>query len=380
MEWKDLPQDIKVEILLKHPSKSLMRCKSLNKSTYALITSHTFIKKHFQLSESQPGMLVFHCPTPTSFSATFLSDAEFPATLLSDNIAQPVTDLELPLPSNKILSEIIPYGPFNGIFCLNHTYLDNVDELRLWNPATREVKVLPSHHHQLSLIDDFSIHGFGIVPGTNDYKVVRILTVMDFNLEDCKPFKAEVYSLSTNSWRMIDATESVYSLVCPEFCSYLNGIYHWLTLGFSDEAIICFDMSNDVFWQMKLPKNSDENSAHQLIECNVVVIHDSIAYVKEYNLYFSMDIQIDIWVMNEYGVEASWNKRYVIGPGLGPWMFLGFWKEDEVLVGEDDQPLLSYDIEARQQVQEFPILVASKMFQAFRYGGSIFPLSMLEEE
>ncbi|KAI9090237.1 hypothetical protein K1719_028783 [Acacia pycnantha] len=86
-----------------------------------------------------------------------------------------------------------------------------------------------------------------------------------------------------------------------------------------------------------------------------------------------MDIQIDIWVMNEYGVEASWKKRYVIGPGLGPWTFLGFWKEDEVLVGEDDQPLISYDPEARQQVQEFLIHVALGMFQAFRYRASIFP-------
>ncbi|KAI9112548.1 hypothetical protein K1719_016471 [Acacia pycnantha] len=168
MEWKDLPQDIMVEILLKLPVKSLLRCKNLNKSTYALITSHTFIKKHFQLSESQPGMLVFHSPTPTSFSATLLSDAKFPATLLSDDIAQHAIDLGLPPPSEKILSEIIPYGPFNGIFCLNYTYDDSTDELCLWNPATKEVKVLPSPNHQISLIDDFAIHGFGIVPETND--------------------------------------------------------------------------------------------------------------------------------------------------------------------------------------------------------------------
>ncbi|XP_028753588.1 uncharacterized protein LOC114713167 [Neltuma alba] len=232
------------KILLKLPVKDLMRCKVLNKCIYALITSHSFIKKYFQLSQSQP--------------------------------------------------------------------------------ATREVKVLPSPHHQVSEKDDLVILGFGVVPGTNDYKVVRILTSMDFDMEDCKPFTVEVYNLSTNSWRMINVIESVYSLISPEFCSYLKVVYQWLTLGLFDEAIICFDMSDDAFWKMKLPKDDTDNSAHQLIECNVAVINDSIAYVKEYNLNYAMDIQIEIWVMDEYGVEASWNKRYVIGLGLGDWMFLGF--------------------------------------------------------
>ncbi|XP_028787075.1 F-box protein CPR1-like [Neltuma alba] len=331
MECKQRPQDIMAEILLKLPVKDLMRCKVVNKCTYALITSHSFINKHFQFSQSQPGMLAFHSETLKGFFAT----------LLSDDLLESVIDLDLLRLSNKILGEIIPYGPSNGISCLHHTYFDCTDELCLWNPATREVKVLPSPHHQVSEKDDLVILGFGIVPGTNDYKVVRILTTMDFDMEDCKPFKAEVYNLSTNSWGMINVTESVYSLISPEFCSYLKGVYHWLTLGLFDEAIICFDMSDDAFWKMKLPKDDTDNSAHQLIECNVAVINDSIAYVKEYNLNYAMDIQIEIWVMGEYGVEASWNKRYVIGPCVGDWMFLGFWKEDEILVGEDDQPLIS---------------------------------------
>ncbi|KAI9112516.1 hypothetical protein K1719_016439 [Acacia pycnantha] len=203
---------------------------------------------------------------------------------------------------------------------------------------------------------------------------------MEFDMEVCRPFKAEVYNLSTNSWRIIDDTESVYSLIFPELCTYLKGIHHWLTLGFFEEAIICFDMSDDAFWRMKLPKKLEFNPAHQLVVCNVAVINDSIAYVEEYNLYYSMDIRIDIWVMNEYGVEASWSKHYVIGPGLGQWMFLGFWKEDVVLVGEEEQQLISYNAKARQQVQEFLIRVSPEMFQVFRYVGSIFPLSVLEEE
>ncbi|XP_054821291.1 F-box protein CPR1-like [Prosopis cineraria] len=370
MEGKQLPQDVMVEILLKLPLESLMRCKILNKSTYALISSCNFIKKHFQLSKSQQGMLAFHCETLTGFSAA----------LLPDDISQPVIDLELPRPSDKIIGEIIPYGPCNGIFCLHFTYLDCTDQLCLWNPVTREVKVLPLPNHHISLMDDFVIHGFGIVPGTNDYKVVRILTSMDFDIEDSKPFIAEVYNLSTNSWRTIDITESAYSLVSPIFCSYLKGVYHWLTLGLSEEAIICFDMSDEVFWKMELPEVYEDDSIRQVTDCNVAVINDTIAYVKEYSLNYSMDSRIDIWVMNEYSVEASWNKRYVIGPGLGLSKFLGFWKEDEILVGEDNQPLIAYNPDARQQVHEFPIHVAEEMFQAFKYVRSIFPLSMLEDE
>jgi hypothetical protein len=48
------------------------------------------------------------------------------------------------------------------------------DRMVLWNPATRELKMLPLFPQQPNLY--FVSHlGFGFDPKTNDYKVVRIM-------------------------------------------------------------------------------------------------------------------------------------------------------------------------------------------------------------
>ena len=84
--------------------------------------------------------------------------------------------------------------------------------------------------------------------------------------------------------------------------------------------------------------------------------------------------------MHEYGAEESWTKRFNIGPCVERWKFWGFWKDDEVLlVEQDDESLISYNVDTQQPVKVFPVDVGV-LDHAFRYEERIVSLSRLVEE
>ncbi|KAL4637411.1 hypothetical protein ACB092_03G075000 [Castanea dentata] len=205
---------------------------------------------------------------------------------------------------------------------------DNVEDLVLWNPATRESKVLPQIK-QGRRYDSVCFHfDFGIDPNTNDYKVVRIV---DFY--GCQQPQFEVYNLSTDCWRVIDRSLSkVYKIVSPRFPSYLNGFHHWKAIEICMKArrrgwmfpehgptrrfIVSFDLSNEEFLETLLPTVA---CVFGFIREDIAVINDSVSLIVEYCDTGNLDINwFDIWVMSsEIGVERTWTKKFKVeGSGL----------------------------------------------------------------
>ncbi|MCI04059.1 F-box protein, partial [Trifolium medium] len=101
----------------------------------------------------------------------------------------------------------------NGILCLNQGY---GRRLVLWNPTTRDFKVIPSsplvyvppHRHPRHVL-----HGFGYDHVTGDYKVIRFVDSflrVDENEgiinEDRSSYETfwEIYSLRSDSWRKLE--------------------------------------------------------------------------------------------------------------------------------------------------------------------------------
>ncbi|KAF7806756.1 F-box/kelch-repeat protein [Senna tora] len=413
MASKHMVEDVAVEILSQLPIKSLMRFKSLSKYYSALIRDHYFIKKHFQWSAKNPRSLIFHyslirplqsrlslfsdelSQTPDEFGLPnpqtpqafldlgLLFGTSLPIPLVPE--AQVSMYLELPVLDERAF-RLVPWGLCMGIFCLHVSYLNSPDDLMLWNPATREVKVLPLPNH-LRPVLKICIHGFGIDTETNDFKVVCIwmakqlpnhLRETNLNL----PW-VEVYSLKSNSWKKIDVTLPNCNLLNPVFVfnSYLNGFYHWL----SSEGIICFDMSNEVFSIMNLPVVIAETPEH-IVKVSLSVLNGCIAYVLEYGnwkrlSYLIEKRRIEIWVMDNYGVEESWTKHFSIGPHLGLGTFRGSLKDGEILVTSALLGrLLSYNLDTQQPVMEFPLPHGPFLAAAFIYVESVVRLSGFVEE
>ena len=100
----------------------------------------------------------------------------------------------------------------------------------------------------------FSI-GFGCLSKTNDYKVVKLRGT---------PVVAEVYTLSSDSWRKVEISlrsKVVVSHIEPyPFPLFFSGALHWFANHSEGEVeflypmmILSFDVNNEKFGEMALP-------------------------------------------------------------------------------------------------------------------------------
>jgi hypothetical protein len=126
---------------------------------------------------------------------------------LSNELLELYEGVDLTQLFQAVVYKVLVLGPCNGIFCFAATLLkgtemepsDDYDQIVLWNPATRESKKLPQFHRPQDETDPVYDFGLGFDPKTNDYKVIRILTFSS----QCE---VAVYSLRSDSWRVIDSS------------------------------------------------------------------------------------------------------------------------------------------------------------------------------
>ena len=128
------------------------------------------------------------------------------------------------------------------------------------------------------------VYGFGFNTKSNDYnKVVNIMTGVTHGVKEGQQPHGQIYNLSNNSWKTVDVTVLADRINSSTFTSYVNGVYHWLAKSGNDEFVLCFDMSNDIFFRMNLPSVSQGNTNERvLLGSNLGILYDSIAYVNEY--------------------------------------------------------------------------------------------------
>ncbi|KAK8976778.1 hypothetical protein V6N11_047548 [Hibiscus sabdariffa] len=150
------------------------------------------------------------------------------------------------------------HGPHNGILCLEC----DANIICLWNPSTREFKVLPQSSIQRppSAADtSFCGLGFGYDSQTDDYKVVRFIdNTFEYHCDGNSyyletTYQVDLYSLKGNSWKEISdpiidrgvgvSIESVPGVERP-LGFWKNGE---LFLESSDNELVLFDPSTREF-------------------------------------------------------------------------------------------------------------------------------------
>ncbi|XP_028774124.1 F-box/kelch-repeat protein At3g06240-like [Neltuma alba] len=327
----NLPEDLMTEIMARLPVKSLLRFKCVAKSWHALITDPSFINKHLEqsytISKNRCFKLMFQSNPYTPPSISMLSNREEPRL---------VQDFEFPFSEKDLnLRWISVCGQCDGIFCLR-LYLyrssrSNDDEQRrliLWNPATKEVKVIPASQHQSKIKGAFdAVFGFGFDPITKDYKIVGFP-----NRPQEQSAAVEVYNLSTNSWRTIDVVAPSFEFYSSSYMnrSYLNGAHHWLANDDYniDKLIVSFEYSKEVFGIIQLPPGANLSRFSNVLS----IVDGSLAIFANYFSYALNEHHVEIWVMNEYGIESSWTKKFKIGSLMAIENILGVWGDNEIFV------------------------------------------------
>ncbi|KAI9122558.1 hypothetical protein K1719_006398 [Acacia pycnantha] len=296
----DLPEDLMMEIMVRLPVKSLLRFKYVSKSWYAIITNPYFIAKQVEWSNSiinknRYSKVIFQISP--SKKLAYISKISY----------NEKRDLELHFLDNKV-DLVFLCDQCNVILCLF-----GPSHLILSNPATKEVKAIPERKFSY-----LSVIGFGFDPIIKDYKIVWLLCDEKDSIE--------VYSLSYDSWRTI-YVDNVPCRLWPNgsWNSYLNGFSHWLGPSERDDTyILSFDFSKEVLGVIKLPLEVSRSTE------SVGVLGGSLACAS-----FSRYENFEIWVINEYGVENSWTKKFQIEWNQYFVRMLGLLRENEILVKED---------------------------------------------
>jgi hypothetical protein len=103
--------------------------------------------------------------------------------------------------------------------------------------------------------------------------------------------------------------------------------------------LLSFDMSDEVFQEVLPPPFDVRNCIDQ----DIVVINETVTLILPCNFDIELNVWIEIWVLNECGVETTWTKILTIRQILVFWDLLQLREDGLVVLTDEDQCLVLYD-------------------------------------
>ncbi|CAM8983806.1 unnamed protein product [Rhodiola kirilowii] len=316
----ELPEDLIEEILLRLPIKSLIKFKTVSKQWLRLITSNRFAFKQCQIrtfdDSTSSSFFVLHNLMTGDDNKNFITPVS--VGIGCGGALNPKIDLPYAAKMvNWNVHELFPAG-FGIYFIFERTE----GTVLLWNPTTRETKVLPSSPYYPSTSIAYAYHfgTFYYKDGNFSYKVCRVTSQKANSIDlNTRQFclSLELYSSETNSWKLIpnfcsDQFEGYADWTLH--CSNLNGRAHWLIRSRNEDTFITtFDYQTEVFSRIRAPSAPPEVGDYDKRRCIVTLFDDKFLCLL---LFWGKNNKefVDIWVMCQYGVEDSWTKESTVGP------------------------------------------------------------------
>ncbi|XP_059290335.1 F-box protein CPR1-like [Lycium ferocissimum] len=342
---KKYPKDVVIHILLRLPVKFLLRFKCLSKTLCTLIQSSTFINIHLNRTTTSTD---YNILLKRSVKEDVERDKAIFSFLSSDGDDYPKSiypDLDVPyIKSRFSISHDLLFGPIHGLIALMVP-----TTTILFNPSTRNYRLLPSSpfHVPKNFTRLVESGGFGFDTIVNDFKVFRIIRVYTedrYGYPEMVEKKVEIYELGIDIWRELDyADQQLSRLFWSTSSMFYKGAYHWITTSKEHEPIIfCFDMSTEIFRNMKPPNTREfsNGTLHSLLilsECLSLTCYPCLGAMIDP----TTDL-MEIWIMKDYNVYESWIKKYTI-TGLPTESPLAVWKDYLLLFQSKSGYLMSYD-------------------------------------
>ncbi|KAE8674677.1 Detected protein of unknown function [Hibiscus syriacus] len=363
----ELPEMLVLEILSKLHVKSLTRLRCVCKTWSSSFETPHFNTKHHQnnLKNNNLNLLLKRCHGYTRDNIHYFSQLS----IEKDQNFRVKYNIHLPFFENFVHAPLV-HGPCNGILCLTDLSCFG-HNVALWNPSTREFKILPQstvqRPHRLLDFSSFNFLGFGYDSQTDDFKCIRFVTnYFEENLDEWLmadwTSQVELYSLKRDSWKEIlfpgvDAFASIL------FNNYVNGFIYCQAVAV-DHHILSFDMVNEKFSTSPLPEfgGSLEQYYLELLHFNGLL--GAIFYPRE-----GTDKSFDLWVMN-----GSWTKQFSVESVLGVERPLGFWKNGELFLESSDYELVLFDPSV-QELRNLGIHAYKETMHITAYVESLVPLN-----
>nr|GEY94845.1 hypothetical protein [Tanacetum cinerariifolium] len=201
----NIPYEIQLEIIKKVPEfKSLIRFRSVSKQWMSFIDSPEFIA-FYGVRQSQPHRLLLRYEEIIrEFKhISFVDDVTFPQQRL--DFSPNVPDLV------KQLRCSIVIGSSCGLWCF-YDYSPRTKMVVIWNPSIGKSVgiVVPRLLNNSPDHMQFTTLAFGVCPSTYDPTIVVIMSyiemVLDIGDTNNIPWQAEVFTLSSKTWKMIPSS------------------------------------------------------------------------------------------------------------------------------------------------------------------------------
>ncbi|KAF3949018.1 hypothetical protein CMV_025055 [Castanea mollissima] len=303
-----VPDDVVEDILGQLPVKSLTRFRCVSKSCDSIITDPTFITKHLKLNLNQSESLI----STNTHSGYLLY----------------TTKVKNSSPSSKHLCTVV---------CNNDSTLTQISSIRMFKKLLATDK------------DTTSVIGLAYNSQNNDFKILRLVS---FSVG--QEAEAQIYSLSTDSWRKVVISMESLRGYEPNFgtivqihppCIFLNGALHTVAFTIRHRFILSFDVNDESFREIMLPPNHLDGVPVNFAQ--LAVFKGSLAVFVF--VHGRRGILCHIWVMEEYGVAESWTRKYMV-PMNWVWegYFFGCTDNGELLIKNATGPV-SIDPESPNQ-------------------------------
>ncbi|KAJ7959281.1 putative F-box family protein [Quillaja saponaria] len=390
-----IPQEIIRDIFSRLPVKSLTRFRSLSKWWFNHLKTREFIGDHLHRSTQINNSLLLH-----RFEESELY-----------SLRSEISELEaVHIPTNNNFTfglEIV--GSCNGVLCVSHSYpLFSSDCISLWNPATKEVKILPPTAKGAIAgmeLSTFAI-GFGFNSDTDDYNIVTINVFMSNIYSDSEDafydaenvgeevpdrlVQVQVYSLNSQSWKEIKDVGDVS--LPPDFFDieehYLtaNGALFWMTNGHCD-FILSFVMANEVLQRIALPDSVTSSDKKKL-----AMYKESVAMlVMKHKETEGLGYSVELWMMMK-GInngDDCWSMLFEVNVCTEPFVIeelpVGFWKDELVIQAKeasndsDEAALFLFNPNSIER-KKLPTHGSEFSYIDFNYAESLVPLGDSEVE
>ncbi|XP_060201065.1 F-box protein CPR1-like [Lycium barbarum] len=371
---KKYPEDVVIHILLRLPVKFLLRFKCVSKTFSTLIKSSNFINLHFNHTTLIDDNILL--------KRSFKEDIEIYKAIFSflssdgDGYLKSIyPDLDLPYIKSCIsISSDKLIGPIHGLIAL----MDPITTI-LFNPCTRNYRLLSSSPFEVPKGFSISIEsgGFGFDSVVNDFKIFRIVQIYTedrYGYDEEVEKKVEVYELGIDIWRELDHVDpQLPGLFWLTSSIFFRGVYHWITTSEELEPIIlCFDMSTEIFRNMKPPDTREfsNGTLHSL-----VLLTGSLSLICYPCLGPMIDPAkdlIEIWVMKDYNVYESWINKYTVR-GLPTESPLAVWKDYLLFFQSKSGYLMSYDLNS-DEINELTFHGCLESMRIIIYNESLTPI------